>query len=573
MSKTSCRITEIRVENFKSVKAGSLSFHSYDRGLYQSSILGLYGQNGSGKTTLIDALSLLKYALTGKPVPSFWGGLINLGAEEARFRFCFSLRNAYEKYRVYYSFSLGREEKEPGGNMNMPVLESKKSWESRQDQWRPVILRESLSLSYQGLPEKEEASPPDWLEEGDPHSCEAFSPGRFPDELIRRFRKEKIIDTDTSSLFLPLAKYRLLIGPSKENLENLRMEKILARKESRSFLFSWPLLKAIERRAASHAKELDSNLSIYWRALRSLVRFGNLSFFVLNSRQRDTLSLVQPLVRKEDLAGDGAASKAAAGAPAEGRDLAVSAEASEGAKAIEGLEDSLLMISLPFDFSGMVPEDLLPGLDRALSSINAVLPTLIPGMSLEYEKLGSQRMMDGRLGTPIQLMARRDDLVIPLKYESQGNRKIISILQLLILVYNEPSVTVAIDELDSGIFEYLLGEILKIIARHGYGQLIFTSHNLRPLEILNPQFVAFSTTNPSNAYIRFRTPKDAKNLRDFYYRNILLGGQGEELYRSTHNPEIALALRAAANHFSEHDPEAAPEGDGLERDSEDGHEA
>lgn len=536
MSKTSCRITEIRVENFKSVKAGSLSFHSNDRGLYQSSILGLYGQNGSGKTTLIDALSLLKYALTGKPVPSFWGGLINLGAEEARFRFCFSLRNAYEKYRVYYSFSLGREEKEPAGNMKMPVLESKKSWESRQDQWRPVIFRESLSLSYQGLPEKEEASPPDWVEDGDPHSCEAFSPGRFPDEKICRFRKEKIIDTDTSSVFLPLAKYRLLIGPSKENLENLRMEKILARKESRSFLFSWPLLKAIERRAESHAKEIDLNLSIYWRALRSLVRFGNLSFFVLNSRQRDTLSLVQPLVRKEDLAGD-------------------------GAKAIEGLEDSLLMLSLPFDFSGMVPEDLLPGLDRALSSINAVLPTLIPGMSLEYEKLGSQRMMDGRLGTPIQLIARRDDLVIPLKYESQGNRKIISILQLLILVYNEPSVTVAIDELDSGIFEYLLGEILKIIARHGYGQLIFTSHNLRPLEILNPQFVAFSTTNPSNAYIRFRTPRDAKNLRDFYYRNILLGGQGEELYRSTHNSEIALALRAAASLFSAEDQK------------EDGHEA
>lgn len=522
MSKTSCRITEIRVENFKSVKAGSLSFHSNDRGLYQSSILGLYGQNGSGKTTLIDALSLLKYALTGKPVPSFWGGLINLGAEEARFRFCFSLRNAYEKYRVYYSFSLGREEKEPAGNMNMPVLESKKSWESRQDQWRPVIFRESLSLSYQGLPEKEEASPPDWVEDGDPHFCEAFSPGKFPNEMIRRFRKEKIIDTDTSSVFLPLAKYRLLIGPSKENLENLRMEKILARKESRSFLFSWPLLKAIERRAASHAKEIDLSLTIYWRALLSLVRFGNLSFFVLNSRQRDALSLVQPLVRKED---------------------------------------SLLMISLPFDFSDMVPEDLLPGLDRALSSINAVLPTLIPGMSLEYEKLGSQRMMDGRRGTPIQLMARRDDLVIPLKYESQGNRKIISILQLLILVYNEPSVTVAIDELDSGIFEYLLGEILKIIARHGYGQLIFTSHNLRPLEILNPQFVAFSTTNPSNAYIRFRTPKDAKNLRDFYYRNILLGGQGEELYRSTHNSEIALALRAAASHFSAEDQE------------EDGHEA
>ncbi|UKI51156.1 MAG: ATP-binding protein [Clostridium sp.] len=69
-------------------------------------------------------------------------------------------------------------------------------------------------------------------------------------------------------------------------------------------------------------------------------------------------------------------------------------------------------------------------------------------------------------------------------------------LQLLIVIYNNSSVTVAIDELDSGVFEYLLGEILRIISDNGKGQLIFTSHNLRPLETLNKAFVAFTTTNP-----------------------------------------------------------------------------
>ena len=41
-----------------------------------------------------------------------------------------------------------------------------------------------------------------------------------------------------------------------------------------------------------------------------------------------------------------------------------------------------------------------------------------------------------------------------------------------------------IDELDSGIYEYLLGECLEVMQDKAKGQLIFTSHNLRPLEIL-----------------------------------------------------------------------------------------
>ena len=41
-----------------------------------------------------------------------------------------------------------------------------------------------------------------------------------------------------------------------------------------------------------------------------------------------------------------------------------------------------------------------------------------------------------------------------------------------------------VDELDSGIYEYLLGECLEVMQDKAKGQLIFTSHNLRPLEIL-----------------------------------------------------------------------------------------
>jgi hypothetical protein len=39
--------------------------------------------------------------------------------------------------------------------------------------------------------------------------------------------------------------------------------------------------------------------------------------------------------------------------------------------------------------------------------------------------------------------------------------------------------------------------------------------------------------------------KQTNNLRDFYYRDLMLGGQQEELYEQTHNAEIALSFREA----------------------------
>ena len=75
--------------------------------------------------------------------------------------------------------------------------------------------------------------------------------------------------------------------------------------------------------------------------------------------------------------------------------------------------------------------------------------------------------------------------------------------------------------------------------------MIFTSHNLRPLETLDRGFVAFTTTNPENRYIRLAYVKANHNLRDFYYRDIMLGEQDESVYETTNNYEIAFAFREA----------------------------
>ena len=49
-------------------------------------------------------------------------------------------------------------------------------------------------------------------------------------------------------------------------------------------------------------------------------------------------------------------------------------------------------------------------------------------------------------------------------------------------------------------------------------------------------------------YIRMANVKDNNNLRDFYYRDIMLGEQDEELYEPTHNAEISLAFREAGEY-------------------------
>lgn len=133
---------------------------------------------------------------------------------------------------------------------------------------------------------------------------------------------------------------------------------------------------------------------------------------------------------------------------------------------------------------------------------------------------------------------------LPLKYESEGIKKITSILHLLIAAYNNPSITLAVDELDAGIYEYLLGELLRIMQNSGKGQLIFTSHNLYPLETLESNSIVFTTTNPSDRYTRIKSVRATNNLRSMYLREVILGSDDDEaLYEETNVSEIAHAMR------------------------------
>lgn len=185
-------------------------------------------------------------------------------------------------------------------------------------------------------------------------------------------------------------------------------------------------------------------------------------------------------------------------------------------------------------------------LNTIVEQINMVLFTIIPGMKIDVYDYGMQLMDSGETGHRVELISVRENMPpIPIRMESEGIIKIISILNALIQAFGNPSICLAIDELDAGIFEYMLGELLDIFHKSAKGQMIFTSHNLRALEMLDKDSIMFSTTNPDKRYIRMKNVKSSNNLRDMYIRVITLGGQEEVIYEETDSLKIARAFRKA----------------------------
>lgn len=185
-------------------------------------------------------------------------------------------------------------------------------------------------------------------------------------------------------------------------------------------------------------------------------------------------------------------------------------------------------------------------MDAIVNQINMVLYTIIPGMTLDIKDYGKQALDSGEEGCKVELMSVREGKKpIPIRMESEGIIKIISILNVLIQAFGNPSICLVVDELDAGIFEYMLGELLDIFEKSAKGQLIFTSHNLRALEMLDKNSIMFSTVNPENRYIHMKSVKENNNLRSMYIRSITLGGQDEAIYEETDSLKIARAFRKA----------------------------
>lgn len=316
-------------------------------------------------------------------------------------------------------------------------------------------------------------------------------------------RTNEIIDTSECKTFKPISKYIEIMGNDKETKEKIIVDKNHTNKSSKSYIFSNEFLSLFK----SKCNNLHYNFII-----NTLSHYGKTKLYVLYTASIDAVNnLLMPVY-------------------------------------LYNISDKKIMTgTLPVDLTKpfTVPETIFNNVKEAFKQINIVLNQLIPNMFIEINELGTETNKNMIKCKIIELISKRNEICIPLRFESAGIRKIISTLSLLITVYNNANVTVAIDEIDAGIFEYLLGELLNIFSDNSKGQLIYTSHNLRALETINKDFTAFTTTDENNRYIHFKGIKTNNNLRDYYFTDIVFGEQEVETYQKTNKAEIALALHNA----------------------------
>ena len=309
------------------------------------------------------------------------------------------------------------------------------------------------------------------------------------------------------TVFKPQKRFIELISANKELFTDLIVARKIAEKSNCSYIFG-------ESSREIFCSENTSNFEPYGPVISALFEFAFKDLFVIRNAHSGVISTndVLPMafrVENEEMGAKG--------------DFAVS-------------------LTEPI----VVEEEEATLLRTIIEQINTVLCTIIPGLQITIREYGKQAMDNGEEGWKLELMSKRDDMnEIPIRMESEGIIKIISILNAWIQAFGSAAICLVIDELDAGIFEYMLGELLDIFNKSAKGQLIFTSHNLRALEMLEKENIMFSTTNPNNRYIHMKNVRESNNLRNMFIRSITLGGQSEQIYDETDSLKIARAFRKA----------------------------
>ena len=471
------RLSEITLENFKSVKYGNIVFNCAKKFIpygTQSDILGLYGQNGSGKTSLIEALSILKHLMSGVPVPDEYADCIDIEAEYASLTFCFEFQ--YPDHGTYptnndirkvtYSLKLSKIEKDTVEAPQVYVDDESVDDFVPVAAYRVMVFDEVLKMGGTVCGQKKQLKP----------FCDTS--------------KEK-------SYIEPATKAKLLVGSLDEKKRvQIGVNKSLAETRSQSFVFMGEMMKLYRE---------NSNYSIYYQTLVELRMWAKYYLFVVDSKSTGLIRLnfMLPVFVRNRI--------------------------------------HAVPVGKRFDCSNDAYEDM----QKCFNSLSIVLTQIVPGLTVEIMDHGQTLLKSGETGHVVELVAKRGDITIPLRCESDGVRKLISTLNLLIMVYNQRSTTVAYDEFDAGVFEYLLGEILQVIQSSGKGQFIFTSHNMRPLEVLSKDYIWFTTTDPEDRYIKLVGLGETNNLRRVYYREIAMHENYDNLYNETKRNMIVSAMRKA----------------------------
>ncbi len=313
--------------------------------------------------------------------------------------------------------------------------------------------------------------------------------------------------SDKKTVFAPKKRFDEVVEANTENRTDLIVAKKIAEKGNCSYIFG-------ESSREIFCRNYDNNFRHYSEVIKALFKFALQDLFVIRNTRSGVISanFLLPMAFK-----------------LEQNEIGMKGE-----------------FAIPLTEPVVLEEERKKILDRIVEQINMVLFTIIPGMKIGVYEYGMQLTDSGENGYRTELISIREGMPpIPIRMESEGIIKIISILNALIQAFGNSSICLAIDELDAGIFEYMLGELLDIFNKSAKGQLIFTSHNLRALEMLDKDCIMFSTVNPDRRYIRMKNVKASNNLRDTYLRGITLGGQDEIIYEETDSLRIARAFRKA----------------------------
>lgn len=473
------RFESITIEHFKNVGYGKIQFEnpSFEDG---PSILGIYGENGSGKTAVIDCIRIFQNIIG-------YGRLAGMGGNNTQWfhkKMNVYFRNQPEPTRLTFCLRTTDKENEGDYRVEYQVEIRYQDGDSPHDQGTLSIAKESLSVAeVDGRLHRVYGVEDDGT----------VKPAVFKnDQYVRHILGGDLISENVRSLLFegtsPL--FGQLPSPDIVNISD-NVGKIPSARLHAS---------AMKRYALEHLHIIDAGtIEDIDRGLLNLSLGWNSSHY-----SHDSL-------------------------------------------AIENNPHGTGIISVPTspDFSEAYDktyfdDSQIDYLREVIASLSKLTGELVPDLSIDLD-VQCDIERKGFSTNKAYLVAKRGSNAMPFACESRGTQKLVALCWPIIAVHDCPHATVAIDEFDTAVSEFLLGRLLGLLNQQGEGQLIFTAHNLRPLEVLDKKCIAFSTANPENRYIKMRNVKTTNNLRDFYYRAITLGGQKERLFESVDESKLSDA--------------------------------
>lgn len=481
------RLKSLELFRFKNVEHGKIDFSELPSG---GSITGIYGQNGSGKTAVVNALDCLNRLIAGYPQDRLSSDYLANQSDSleiiALYAIPYPVEDTSGEAEVGYRVRLAKGE----GSALCPISETLT--------FKPENGSKRVLIDHAVITPKTK----DAFEDG-PIASWSYAPkGRwisikaFSSEVERYFTLGEGASQNANTSFIFSREF------GRGLLEFARMSQ-----DSEMGGFR----KGIPAAVRDASTEVVAPLMI---VTSRLIDYSRKSMFVLPTAQSSAISF--NLMYFSTIESDSRC----------------------GSHSFMGLDT---------DAPCNVSVERFNVLKETAERINDVLTALIPDYSIQVKDLGPVVLEQGEEGRRIELMSKRSDKLIPFRCESEGIQKITGITSLLIDVYNDENCCVVIDELDSGVFEFLLGELLEVLSQKAKGQLIFTAHNLRALETLPSKCLVFTTSNPENRFVRFKGVKSSNNLRDLYLRAINLGGQDEEIYKPTDRFAIDSAFFRAGH--------------------------